>query len=70
MKIIRSGTAPGNREMHGTCQGCKCQIECNASEVSHDSDLREKGDPYVTCPTAGCGRMIWVKMGPHPKTGE
>lgn len=35
----------------------------DGSGANHDSDPREKGEPFVRCPQGGCGGTIWLIGG-------
>lgn len=66
MRIVKQGERPMEKPLRGRCSGCGCVVECVAGEVKHDPDPRERGDPYVDCPTAGCDKWIWLKPGKAP----
>lgn len=66
MKIKRKGKLP-DATFAGRCGHCGCEVECEKAEVTyHGEDPREPGYHSVRCPTAGCGREIYVKApGKH-----
>lgn len=62
MKILKHGTDPLKKKLHGECRRCGCQVECTRSEakVLNDRDSRGIPDLYVRCPD--CKEThLWVR---------
>ncbi len=58
MRIIKKGIIPKN-ELHGVCNFCKCEIECDKKEATYYSSCRPNDDYYeIKCPT--CLQMMYV----------
>lgn len=63
MKIVKSGKHIKNPIMKGTCDECRCKIECKMSETNTlvDRDTQPgMATHYVKCPECG-DPFLWVK---------
>jgi hypothetical protein len=62
VKIIKPGKLPQEKAQRLTCSNCKGVVEVTQSEAKTSCDPRDNWTGYyVTCPTRGCGRNIWLK---------
>jgi NAD-dependent SIR2 family protein deacetylase len=62
MKIIKSGIKH-NRKLHGSCDECGCEVECESHETKTliDRDTQPgMATQYVKCPECG-EQYLWLK---------
>jgi len=67
MKIIKEGILPPPTPFFGTCDLCKCQVECDSYESYTQNDYTDEQFPevnhYIKCPTTGCKQSIKLYPG-------